>query len=194
MELWAGSVSPSASTQRPSSSSVSSFPWPASPSSPEPKLTVFSSFLPCLVAGCATQTPWPHLPHLFWGCCLNRHEGQSWNSRTSHLEQPRPCSELGRGPKSPRHYPRAAGAQLSPVSWLSRPLVNLTEPSRGLRRCGDRQSNWRSGESEETKCQISSVPTKQAATGDKGGIILDEEVRSWSKKSPLTPVAPTIDK
>lgn len=53
---------------------------------------VFSFFLPCLVAGCGTQTPWPHLPHLFRGCCLNRHEGLGWNSRRSHLEQHGSCS------------------------------------------------------------------------------------------------------
>lgn len=63
------------------------------PPSPQNQSCLF--FLPSLPCGrlCATQTPWPHLSHLFWGSCLNRHEGQGWNSCWNHLEQARPCSE-----------------------------------------------------------------------------------------------------
>lgn len=50
------------------------------------------------------------------------------------------------------------------------------------------------GSCDKNKQRIFSVPITQSATGDIGGIILDDEVRSWSKKSPLALMAPTTDK
>lgn len=100
-------------------------PPPLSPPSPGlppllPRTKAVLFFLPSLPCGrlCATQTPWPHLPHLFWGSCLNRQESQGWNSSWNHLEQARPCSERRLRTEESQALPRASEAQLSPLSYF----------------------------------------------------------------------------
>lgn len=72
---------------------------------------------------CATQTPWPRLPHLFWGCCLNRHKGQGQHKARTGLplfrEPPRP-KESKALPKSCRGTAKPCVLTLYPASKLER--------------------------------------------------------------------------